>query len=100
MGAVKSDPKAAKIMACHDLQVAICVWRNLYVKIVKVPDVVRVRFNHAEEGGRYCRALASWNFVTHKCNDLPDWRTAGISEERRVVQVCVSTFSSRFSPFH
>ncbi|MFC3674931.1 hypothetical protein [Ferrovibrio xuzhouensis] len=77
MGAVKSDPNAAKIMACHDLQVAIYVWRNLYVKIVKVPDVVRVRFNHAEEGGQYCRALASWNFVTHKCNDLPDWRTAG-----------------------
>src|SRR3546814_14158142 len=77
MGVVKSDPNATKIMACHDLQVAIYVWRNLYVKIVKVPDAVRVRFNHADDGSQYCTAPASWNFVTHKCNDLPDWRTAG-----------------------
>src|SRR3546814_8096802 len=42
MGAVKSDPNAAKIMACHDPQVAIYCWRNLYVKIMKKSEKRRV----------------------------------------------------------
>src|SRR3546814_6998828 len=59
IGVVKSDPNATKIMACHDLQVAIYVWRNLYVKIVKVPDAVRVRFNNAADGDRKSTLLNS-----------------------------------------
>ena len=73
-------PQTDLIQPCWDLQLTYDAWHAIYVDIWRdnvLTDLEDATWNNAPDhpDERICNSIAYVNIFTHRCDDLPDWRS-------------------------
>lgn len=66
-------PQGDLIRRGHDLSLVYDVWKDAYRSIL--PPFARIDPFNQFTSGMNCYGVERRNIFTHRCDDMPDWRT-------------------------